>query len=425
MFSKYDIAYLISLPFITPPLLYKMLFKKKYRSSFRGMIGKNIGENDRESFKDVKTCWVHAVSVGEVVAARAIVAEFKKEFPEYKILVSTITETGQKKANEILSDADRIIYFPVDFSPIANKFLSVFKPDICILMESEFWPNFLRLAKTKESKIFLCNGKMSTKSFRYYKALSFIFKKIFDNIDGFLMQTDEDAQRISNITKHPSKVFVTGNCKFDSAPQQLNEEERNNMLNEFRLSPDSRIIVVGSTHQDEEKIILNAFEEVRKVFPDIKMIISPRHPERFNFVRQLLQQTKWKVSSATQPTITSPDILFLDQMGRLSKVYGLGKVSIVGGSFVPIGGHNLLEPLAHKVPVIYGPHMERQKEITQIVEKAKGGIRTNSANLADVVTDLLNNEEKRKKIGEDGFKALSESCGSAHRTIELIKNLTS
>jgi len=420
-FSLYDICYLLSLPVITPPILYKMLFKKKYRTSFRGMIGKDISENDREMFSDARTCWIHAVSVGEVVAAQSIIREFKTQFPEYKILVSTVTETGHKKAHDTLKEADRIIFFPIDFSPVVRNFLSVYQPDVCILMESELWPNFLRLAQKQGSRIFLCNGKMSKKSFSMYRTISFVFKKTLSGIDAFFMQTEEDAEKFFLLTHYTGKIFVTGNCKFDSAPQPLSSSERDEMLRTFRFSSDARLLVVGSTHQDEEKIILDAFEKVRNEYPHIKMIISPRHPERFTYVREMLTRTRWKVSCASDPSVDNPDIFFLDQMGKLARVYGLGQIALVGGSFVPIGGHNLLEPLAHKVPVVYGPHVEKQKEIVRMVETSGGGVRCEAPELTNTLLDFLRNEEKRREMGERGFNALSQSTGSARRTIELMK----
>lgn len=386
------------------------------------MLGIGLEENFAElNFQD--SIWLHSVSVGEVVAAKPIFDLLKINFPDKQIGVSTITETGQNMAKMRLKDADAIFYFPVDVTPVIRKFVKVFKPKIFITMETELWPNFLRIMHEEGVKTFIVNGKLSPSSFNNYKRFNFLFKESINNMTGFCMQNEESAQRAIDLGIDPQKVYITGNCKFDMPPVLLNEEEKNQILNRIKISSDRKIIVAGSTHNGEEKIIIDSFLELREKFNNLTLILAPRHPERFDEVYSYIKNTGLKISRNSNIKEENPDVLLLDTIGDLAKFYGLGVISIVGGSFADIGGHNLLEAAVHGIPVVYGPNMHKQPDIKSIINEGNGGIKTTANNLYEVLNNLLEDESERTKIGIAAKNAAVKNQGSAKKSIEIIKSL--
>lgn len=417
-----DLLYLSSLPVISPYLLYKTVVKGKYRKSARNMFGIGLEKYfSGANFKD--TLWIHSVSVGEVVAAKPIFDCLRETFPEKQIIVSTITEAGQKMAQSRLAGADAFIYFPIDVSAVVKKFLTLFKPKVFISMETELWPNFLGLAHKFGTKTFLANGKISPSSYKNYKRFNFIFASVLKNMSAFCMQTEQDAQRIIELGVDSKKVFVTGNCKFDFPPITLGEDEKQQILRRIKIGNNKKIIVAGSTHPGEEKIIIEAFLKCKKEFPNLALILAPRHPERFGDVFNEIIKYNIATSRNSNPNVENPDVLILDTIGDLAKYYGVGEMAIVGGSFVPIGGHNLLEAAVHKIPVVYGPYMHKQPEITKIINEQNGGIRTNANNLEKALLDLLKDDAQRKKIGAAAHSAANKNQGSAKKTLDIIKGI--
>jgi len=422
----YDIVLTIATPFVVPYFVYNMAVKGKYKKSFLRMFGRGI-DGIQFDEKDKLNIWLHSVSVGEVVAAKPLFELLEKEIPNAKFLSSTITETGNEMAHKIIKQASTIIYFPFDYSFIVNKFLNKFNPQIFVMMETELWPNFLTLANQRGVRLFLINGKLSDKSYKRYKQFGFFFKNVLNRIDAFCMQTQTDADKMADLCGDSSKIFVTGNCKFDFSFKEFSDDEKNKLRRDFRLADNDRVIVVGSTHNGEEEIILDMFKAVKSKFPNIVMILTPRHPERYETVRKIITEFGLRFVNRTQlETIKGEeefDIILLDTIGELANVYSLSEISIVGGSFVPIGGHNILEPAFYSVPVIYGHYMNRQPEMLELMSRYGGGIQVDSNQLRDVVLNLLSDESKRREIGKKARKAVEVNKGSAKRCVDIILDM--
>jgi 3-deoxy-D-manno-octulosonic-acid transferase len=241
------------------------------------------------------------------------------------------------------------------------------------------------------------------------------------------MQTQADADRMRALSRRPSDVFVTGNCKFDAPLPSLTPEERTALRNRWNLGPDRPTLVVGSTHSGEEPIVLDAFRAVRRRIPDLQLVLSPRHPERFEEVYRLFQQAGtaegWTVTRATAPGGAPPDVFILDAMGELARAYGLGQVSVVAGSFAPtVGGHNLLEAAAHAVPVVVGPYMHSQKEIDRLFRPADSGcLRSTADTLAQTLEPLFTDPERAKAIGQKALATARSNQGSAQACAETLR----
>lgn len=423
MLTRFDIAYYLALPAALPYFACRRLAKGKYRQSARGMLGLDLPNGaGRETFRN-GSLWVHAVSVGETVAAKSLAPFLGELAPGLPLVATTITETGQEHARRVLTEAQHVSFFPADFSWNVRRFLDCFNPRVFIMLETEIWPNFLSEAARRGTRVFLVNGKLSDRSFPRYRRARAFLAPAFRAIRAFCMQTDEDAAKMIELCGRPEDVHVTGNCKFDAPMPQLSPEERATLRETYRLgSPVRPLLVVGSTHPGEEEIVLAAFEEARRAVPNLQMILSPRHPERFGEAVERCAATGRKVSRATAPQIESPDILVLDKMGELTRVYGLGEVAVVAGSFCRVGGHNILEAAAHAIPVIVGPHMHAQKELDRLFREADSGcVRCEAAALGATLTDLFLKESRRREIGEQARRTASQNQGSARKSIEILK----
>ncbi|HPB30154.1 MAG TPA: glycosyltransferase N-terminal domain-containing protein, partial [Candidatus Sumerlaeota bacterium] len=280
-----DLLYLMAAPFFAPPFLYKMLVRGKYRLSSRGMLGLDLkGEPWGSRDAVAPRLWLHAVSVGEVVAGKAILAEWARFRPDTRIVASTVTETGQQKARDLLTEADEFTFFPLDLTPVVTRFLNWYDPQVYVMMETEIWPNFLRQAARRGTKVFLANGKLSDSSFRRWERFHKLLQGTFDAITAAAVQTEQDREKFVRLLGRPDDVLVTGNCKFDSSGTPITPAEHAGFLDRLRIPTDAPVIVAGSTHPGEEEIVLNAWTAVRGRIPDCRLILAPRHPERFDAV---------------------------------------------------------------------------------------------------------------------------------------------
>jgi 3-deoxy-D-manno-octulosonic-acid transferase len=423
MITRYDIVYTVFSPLLLPYFAYRYIRKRKSKEPLKGMLGSGLKEmkSVRDSVGDRPVAWFYAVSMGEVNVTRAVIQEFKRRHPEYEIFVSTRTETGQNNARRQLKDLARLIFYhPADFSPILSKFFKALRPTVFVMMETEFWPNTFVLCRKMGVKIFLINGKMSERSYRGYRPTKWIFSSDLASMTACAMQTEGDAERISDLMGGGDHVHVTGNCKFDIEPSLLSPQEKEEFLSRYNLPGDVSILVVGSTHPGEEDLVLNVFNSLRKDIPELRMILAPRHPERFDEVYSRCSSTDFKVSRSSSPEMDNPDIVIVDEMGKLAKLYGLGQVAVVGGSFANIGGHNLLEAAAHRIPVVYGPHMHAQKEITAIMNPSGGGFQTDKEHLTETLQNLFKNNEERTRAGDAAYEAAMQNRGSTSKTLDIL-----
>ncbi|MBN1515418.1 3-deoxy-D-manno-octulosonic acid transferase [Candidatus Sumerlaeota bacterium] len=419
----YTSVYLAALPIVAPWVAYRMLVRGKYRRSIAGMLGvRKPAMNPGGG----RTYWLHAVSVGEVNAASAMITKLREQYPDARIVVSTTTETGQDHARMTLKDrVDDIFYYPVDFPWIVRSTLDRVRPTHLLLMETELWPNMLTVAAARGVKLFMLNGKLSSKSFGNYQRFHWLFREPLAGFSAFCMQTEIDGERMKQLTPHPERVHVTGDCKFDAPMQELSAEEREEVLRGWGVEPERPVILAGSTHSGEDEIVLDAFAQVLLRHPDALLALAPRHPERFDDVYDLMRERGLATLRASDPQHgpVEPQAVLLDRMGVLQKYYGLGRVAIVAGSFVyseRFGGHNLLEAAIHNIPVVYGPHMHKQKEIARLFDERQSGVQTAPEQLGATLVELLSAPEKAKALGQKAYDTFCAHRGSAKRNLEIL-----
>ncbi|MBI5049728.1 MAG: 3-deoxy-D-manno-octulosonic acid transferase [Nitrospirae bacterium] len=374
--------------------------------------------------------WIHAVSVGETLAALPFLKALKKEFPCFKIVLSTTTYTGQKIAREKFPEADRIMYMPVDAWLCINRAVKLLAPKVFITVETELWPQLFKKLKDNGSHIAVLNGRISNESFKGYKRISPFIKKVLSYVDFFYMQSKEDAGRIIALGAGREKVKVMGNFKFD-----LNLPASQHAMS-WMDAIGGHILVAGSTHKGEEEIILNAFNAIKSnTAPetyDLKLILAPRHPERFQEAEDILKKRginyirRSEISvDSSQLTVDSleADVILLDTIGELSEVYSRAAIAFVGGSLLPLGGHNILEPAYWAKPVIFGPHMENFAIASEFLKQGAALEVKDSADIANAVTDLLKYTDKAKEMGQKAKDITDSNTGAVKKAVELIRDI--
>ncbi|WP_408955126.1 3-deoxy-D-manno-octulosonic acid transferase [Natroniella sp. ANB-PHB2] len=422
----YDILFLVLFILYLPVLLYKMIVKGKYREGILERFGFLAAEKV-EHFREQPTIWVHAVSVGETVAASAVVTEIRKRYPEYKILFSTVTDTGQGMARQIVAEADETIYFPLDFSWVVSRVLKQVDPEVVILTETELWPNFIRLAKDNGAKIMLANGRISDSSFAGYKYLGPILKDMLTKVDLFSMQSQQDLEYIQGLGAEQAKVYNNGNTKFDQDYAQPDSSKEDELYQEFKLNKEEPILVVGSTHPNEEEQLLPLYQKLKEEFADLVMILAPRHIKRAEEIKRLYQKEGIKTVLRTAIEVRNPNqdsVIILDTIGELAQVYGIADLVFVGGSLIEKGGHNILEPAVHGKLVFFGPYMFNFKANTRLVLDYGVGIQVDGVvELTEEMLYYLRNESELKKKGRQAVQMIEDNKGAAERNAELVKKL--
>jgi len=360
------------------------------------------------------------------MAAIPLIRELKKKYPEEKIVLSTVTDTGNYTARQQLKEADAVIFFPFDYPGIVGKIIKKVKPHLFITLETEIWPNFLQRLNHHKIPAIMVSGRISSNSYHKYRLFSFFFRKVLENISFFCMQSKIDAQRIMNIGAKPERVKITGNLKLNQNIPIRIPEDRQGLFLSLNIRENQNILIAGSTHRGEEEIILNVFKKLKGEFPDLVILLAPRHPERFSEVSTLLENKGFRSIRRTEikPSST-PDnfeVILLDTIGELFKFYSIGTVIFIGGSLVPIGGHNILEPAIYKKAVLFGPFMDNFSEISQILEERGAGIRVrNEEEFFFQGRKLLLNGDLRESLGRSALEVIEENQGALRKSIEVIE----
>jgi 3-deoxy-D-manno-octulosonic-acid transferase len=414
MYFLYTLIYIIALLFIFPFEYLKRpkdLRKRWLREKF-GFFNSSLIPHPSSLI------WVHAVSVGEVMAALPLLKSLRKQYPSKIIILSTITDTGRKVARERTPESTIIVYLPFDITPILNAVLKRTKPEILIVIETELWPNIFRVFKENGVPVMLLNGRISEKSFRGYKNISFFMKRVLSYVDFFGMQDRVYAERIKSLGIDSSKVMNIGNFKFDTIPPSKIPE-----WTEMIKGP---VITAGSTHKGEEEFISSVYLELKKDFPDINFIIAPRHPERFKEVEDMLSSKGMSVikrsTLSTQKLQLNPikgEIILLDTVGELSAIYGVSDIAIIGKSFKGYGGQNPLEPAYWGRPILCGPHMENFPVIKDFY-KIGAALEIDEKGLYSKLRELLMSPEKAKEIGSRAQQLYRKNTGAVDRAMEII-----
>ena len=409
---------------LVPFLLFAILSAQKYRSGFLQKLG-FISSSILLKLSGERPVWIHAVSVGEVMATIPLVQEIKRTYPDQKIVLSTVTVTGNFTATLNAKEADAVIYFPFDYPFIVKRAIKKINPKLFITLETELWPNFLRRLKRNGISSVVISGRISNRSYRKYRGARFFFSKVLANIDAFYMQTDLDAQRVIDIGAPRDRVITVGNLKFDQCVPTLTAEEKAQLYRAFHLDAGQRIFIAGSTHRGEEETVLEIFKTLKKRYADLILILAPRHPERFNEADNLISRHKLKSIKRTQlEQQKGPqhhDVILLDTIGELSKLYSIGTIIFVGGSLVPIGGHNVLEPVAYKKAVIFGPHMDNFLEIARVLKDTGGGLQVaTKEEFLSQAQKLLHDDTLRDALGEKAFESIAHNQGTIEKAMEVI-----
>jgi 3-deoxy-D-manno-octulosonic-acid transferase len=414
------VALLVSLPY----WIYQMRRHGKYRQGLWQRLGQ-VPPGLRAASKQ-PSIWVHAVSVGEVLAVSRLVEELRRHRPQYRVLVSTTTDTGQKLARTRFGEQS-VFYFPLDLGFAIRPWLQAIQPHLVLIAETEFWPNFLRLAKQGGAKVAIVNARISDRSLPGYRRLGWWLPRVIGNVDLFLAQTLEDRKRLIQIGAPEGRVEVTGNLKFDIAPPPV-PPVVSSLRESFRQSGASPILVCGSTVDDEEeRILLQAFQNILASHLRAVMILAPRHPERFAAVATLLEGLGirfWRRSLWSGEPILG-GVLLLDSIGELPAIYGLGDIAFVGGSLVPRGGHNIIEPARHGVAIVVGNHTENFRDIIWLFQSRDAVRIVGPAELPLVFMELIGNEAERQALGQRAAETLRCQTGATEKTYTALDRLLS
>ena len=419
------ICYNLLLLLLSPLLVVYMLWRLLIAGKSRRGLAERLGFLPAHKLAGEGPCiWLHAVSVGETLAAKPVWEALLAALPGWRLLHSTTTDTGQAQAEKHAGEHGQIIYLPFDFLPCVWLALARARPRLVVLMETELWPNFLAVAHLLGCKVVLANGIVSDRSLRGAARMAPVYRWMLGNIDRFCMQSAQDAERIIRLGADPARVCVVGNSKFDQVVRQVPLGEQMMLRHALGLNRDEPLLLAGSTHPGEEEIVLRAFRLLTTLHPRARLLIAPRHIQRAQAIAELAVAHGFTVACRTkveqQPS--APDaVLILDTIGELARAYALCTAAFVGGSLAPIGGHNVLEPLGLGKPAIFGPHMEKNRDIAAAVLEAGVGFQiTDAESLAACWQRFLDTPELGKEIIDKAANIFHQHQGAAKRGVEEI-----
>ncbi|UCE99127.1 MAG: 3-deoxy-D-manno-octulosonic acid transferase [Planctomycetota bacterium] len=419
-----DFAYLLAAMVITPMVLYRMVRYGRYRTGWSNRFGKIIRKDPALR----KCIWLHAVSVGEVNATKTIVEELENKFGDYEVVITTTTDTGFARASALFGANHKVCYFPLDFSWIMRRAFLNIHPKACLLMELEVWPNFVQIARNLNVPVIIVNGRISDKSFEKYKKVKAISKQIFRNLSLVLAQTERYAQRFREIGCPRKKVIVTGSLKYDTAEITDKVEGADIIAAQLGIKKE-KLWVAGATGNDEEKVILDVYQEIikDKKLKNLRLAIIPRKPERFDEVAQLIAQAALplvRYSRIKEGESSSSDkkaVILGDTMGDLRKFYSLATVIFVGRSLVPMGGSDMAEAAALGKCTIFGPHAFNFKQTVDALLADEGAIIVkDKEELLETIQKCLTEPDFTERIARNGQEVIRKNQGATEKTIEQI-----
>jgi 3-deoxy-D-manno-octulosonic-acid transferase len=422
MYPLYNALLLLASAGALPYFAIKSLSTGKYRVGLRQRLG-HVPAEVVTALQGERPLWLHAVSVGEVIAAVPLLKALQQRFPGLPMLVSTVTEAGQATARGKMG-ADACLYFPLDYPWVVRHVIERLRPRLFLMVETEIWPNFLRELARHGIPAVLVNGRISPRSFRGYRRLRPFMRQVLQSMTTLSMQTKLDAERIIAIGAEPARVHTTGNIKYDLPLEALTRAEEHALRAELGLADDP-VLLAGSTHRGEEEIALEAYLQARAHMPTLRLVLAPRHLDRLDEVEALLRRRQLSVRRRSQGGLSAEGprgfVLLLDTIGELAKLYAVGTVVFVGGSFAPIGGHNVLEPAAHRKAILFGPHMHNFHQIAAALLEAGGALQVQTPQaLGEAVSALLQRPERRQAMGEAAYRVLQGNRGAIARTVQLI-----
>ncbi|CAN5260869.1 3-deoxy-D-manno-octulosonic acid transferase [soil metagenome] len=431
MYFLYSILLTIAFVVLLPKFVFDAVINGKYAAGF----GQRLGFVPEFDSRGRPVVWIHCVSVGETNAARPLVQRIHEEYPDFAIVVSTTTLTGQQLAHSVFAEiADLVFYFPFDWKSTVRRALTRIHPALVLLTETEIWFNFIRETSRSHARIAIVNGRLSERSFARFSYIPRFMHRVLSYIDLALMRENADAKRIMSLGLRGSKVRVTGNIKFDHQVAKAESELTEDLRRRFDITPDAPLIVAASTHSPEEVWILDAFRKVWKSSQEHlpRLMIVPRHPERFGEVANLLKKTGFSwVRRSENPSgrDKTAEVILLDSIGELRSAYPLAEIVFVGGSMVPHGGQSIYEPAASGRAIITGPYTTNfEAAVSEFLQRAAliqidrvNGVDA-AEKLAAELSDLLFDKEKRQRMGAQALAAMNENSGAVSKTMEHLSH---
>ena len=425
MLLAYNLLLLLLSPLWLLYLIWRLVIVGKSR---RGLAERLGFIPPAKTAGDAPRVWLHAVSVGESVAAKPLWEALLAALPGWQLLHSTTTDTGQAQAAKTLGARGQMLFFPFDLLPCVWLALARARPRLIVLVETELWPNFLAVARLRGCPVVLANGIVSDRSLRGAERMAPVYRWMMGNIDHFCMQSAQDAERIMHLGADPARVTVVGNTKFDQVLRAVPLGEQMTLRNALGLGRDEPVLLAGSTHPGEEEVVLRAFRLLQTRHPRARLILAPRHIQRAQELLELAAAHGFTAACRTKATQQPPPseaIIILDTIGELARAYALCTAAFVGGSFVPIGGHNVLEPLGLGKPAIFGPHMEKNRDIAAIVLDAGVGVQVADADaLAAAWGRFLDSPAAGKELATRARDIFRRHQGAAQRCVNEIQALT-
>jgi len=428
MYLAYSVLTLAAFVLASPYFLYQAIRYKKYVGGLRERLGYlpiSFNLDGEESI------WIHAVSVGEALTARALAADLKRRYPRLRLYLSTTTMAGQQVARASLRHlVDGVFYFPFDWMFTIRRTLALVKPRLFVMMETEIWPNLLRACRKRGVKTAVINGRISARSYPRYKLIRPFFRRVLADVDRFCMQSEESAYRLKDLGADPGRVTVTGSLKFDSlelpAPT-AHGKPRERVLRFFRVSSHRTVVVAGSTMRGEEAAVLQAFSKIKATQTHAIAIIAPRQPERFAEVERLAREAGFVTTRRSElPIDAEPraDVVVLDTIGELAQLYQLATVVFVGGSLADHGGHNILEPAIFGKPIVFGPYMQNFREIGETFVTNDAAIQVQSEReLDEAILSLVRDPVQRARLGAAARALVEANRGAKDKTLAVLAEL--
>lgn len=428
MYLLYSLVAVVMFVVAAPYFAYQAVRYRKYVGSLPERLGiLPVSLNlDRDP-----SIWIHAVSVGEALTARAIAGDLKERYPQLRLFVSTTTMTGQQVARRVFPMADGIFYFPIDLPFIVRRVLDIVRPRLFIMMETEIWPNLLRACRERGVRTLVANGRISARSYPRYRLIRPLFRRVLALVDHFCVQGEETAGRLRDLGAPAERVSITGSLKFDSLPAAGSAagsgRTPERVLRFFQAADGRPVLVAGSTVPGEDEILLRSFERIRSLVRNPLLVLAPRRPERFGDVVDLALQSGFRTVRRTALVIGGElraDVVVLDTIGELAQVYQLATVVFVGGSLVNMGGHNILEPAVLGKAIVFGPHMQNFTEIAETFLRHHAAVQVGGAReLEDALIDLLTQPARRASLGGAARALVEANRGARTRTLEVIESL--
>lgn len=428
MYTLYSLLLTVGFIILLPKFALDALSNGKYVTGLKERLG-----NLSLTKSDNPVVWLHCVSVGEAQAAQSLVRALGQNFPRHDLAISTTTVTGQQMARSLFGEQAAIFYFPIDWAWTVRRAMRMIQPSAVFVMETEVWPRLFRECRKQDIPVALLNGRLSEKSFRRYKLVRSFISRVLNDLTVAAVQTSDDADRFRELGLAKERIKVFGNLKFDSASISTDSGLTEEIRARFAFDKNRPLIVAASTHAPEEMVVLQAFKQARHSHPAARLLVAPRHPERFHEVAALLEESVFMVGRRSAPKSDSDaqdDIVLLDTIGELRDVYPLADIVFMGGSLIPHGGQNVIEPAAHGICTITGPHTHNFAAVTKAMLDENALIQLTSASdsaseLASVLTQFLSDGKRRHEIGERAKAVCRRNQGATGRSVELISQILS